>query len=169
MTNLIHSVIWPAVAGNILWAFLYVAADPKVTGMSTWTKLIALLAIGFYLSRDWIQRISVIFPDRWKYWGVDAALAAALATFAIVTQLDRTWSGWVLAVAFAIAILGHCWGSWDPADKSKAIDPRTRAKFAAYNAIGLLILGLGLIVPLPYAVFPPIAIGSVVLLFIFLG
>lgn len=164
-----RNVIWPAVAGNILWAFLSVAADPNSTGMSMWTKLVALLAIGIYLSRDLIERVNVTFPDVWKYISADVLLATALAAFAIATQLDRPWWGWVLACAFLIAIVGHCAGSWNPNEEAKAPNSCTRAKFAMFNAIGLVILGGGLLTPFPYAFFPPAAIGLVVVLFIISG
>ena len=38
LNPLVHNVIWPAVAGSVLWTFLQVAADPNISGLSLWPR-----------------------------------------------------------------------------------------------------------------------------------
>jgi len=55
LNPLVHNVIWPAVAGSVLWTFLQVAADPNISGPSLGPRLAALLLIGVYLAIDWVD------------------------------------------------------------------------------------------------------------------
>jgi hypothetical protein len=129
LNPLVNNVIWPAVAGSVLWTFLQVAVDPA-----------ALLTIGVYLAIDWVntQEVDKIKENYWRY---DMPLAASLSTFAVATQFGARWTSWPLAAAFAIAIIGHWFGAWDSTTKPSSRN--ARATLAGFNALGLVVLLIG--------------------------
>lgn len=176
LNPLVHSIIWPAVAGNILWAFIQVAVDPniadpsKIPGDSYFFRLAALFFVGAYLAIDWYYTNIEIEKNNMNesYWKWDLFLAAALATFAICTQsgtpLGALWSNYALAFAFLVAMVGHCKGAWDTLDK-KTSNP-ARACFAITNAIGFILLIIGICKPSWSLWLTPLAIFLVVVLFV---
>lgn len=164
MIALVNNVIWPAVAGNILWAFLQVASGPIISDPSFWLRLASLLFVGVYLAIDWVntQKENKINENYWKF---DLPLAASLATFAIGTQLDVSWTAYPLAAAFLVAIVGHCKGAWDSSGQQSSC--KSRAARAGFNALGLLILFVGMCAKEPFSLWlTPAAIILVVVLFL---
>ncbi len=166
LNPLVHNVIWPAVAGSILWTFLQVAVDPNITGPRL-PRLIALAFIAVYLAIDWVITNQIQGEDTIKdnYWWYDMPLAALLATFAVATQFGVRWAAWPLAAAFAVAIVGHFCGAWDL--KTTPSSPKARATRAGCNALGIALLGIGMFLEEPYALWlTPIAVISVILSFL---
>ena len=164
MNKLVHNVIWPAVAGNVLWAFLQVLADPPANGSVLFQRLASLLFFGCYLANDWIKRDAATSINE-NYWKYDLPLAASTATFAIATQGGLPWAPVALAAAFVVAAVGHCNGAWDPYDAPS--NRKQRRALAGMNVGGLAILLIGWF--LGAAVSPwsvPIAISVVVVLFV---
>src|SRR3989442_15209134 len=101
LNTLVHGVIWPAVAGSILWAMLQLAIDPGNSGPSLWARCLALLAVGVYLAVDWVSTDAATEATpsiNAGYWVVDIPLAASLSIFAIATQLNVPWAAWALVV-----------------------------------------------------------------------
>lgn len=137
MNKLVHNVIWPAVAGNVLWGFLQVFADPQVVGYTLCQRLFSLLFVGVYLAVDWINtdKVTSINDDYWRY---DIPLAATIVTFAISTQAGAPWAPIPLGFAFAVAVVGHCSGAWDESTKQSSC--YARAALATINALGILVL-----------------------------
>jgi len=145
---LVHGLIWPAVAGSILWTFLQVAFDPRSSGTSLWPRLSALLFVGVYLAIDWAYTDPVAFSINRKSWWADMPLAASLSTFAVATQFERSWAVWPLGVAFAIAMIGHWFGAWG---LERLPTPfKQRKALAGINALGLIALFIGTNVDEPF-------------------
>lgn len=164
MNRLLHSVIWPAVAGNILWAFLQVAVAPDLADPSFFPKLAALLFVGIYLAIDWVdtEKMPEINDHYWKF---DLPLSVALATFAIGTQSNNWWSNIALATAFVVVAVGHYNGAWDL--KQKPSSGGARVVLALFNIIGVVLLIIGAFSPPPYSFWlTPAAIFVVVALFL---
>jgi hypothetical protein len=163
LNPLVHNVIWPAVAGSILWTFLQVAADPNSIGPRT-PRLAALLVVGVYLAIDWVNTDQVGSINE-KYWRYDMPIAGLLATFAVGLQFGSQWAAWPLAAAFAIAIIGHLFGAWDKIGVSSS--RKARVTMAGFNTLGLMLLLIGMFVKQPYGLWlTPIAAFSVVVLFL---
>jgi hypothetical protein len=174
LNELVHNVIWPAVAGNILWAFLQVAVGPKTTETpavadgSYYFNLVSLFLIGIYLAIDWVNTANVKKMND-HYWMFDIPIAAALATFAVFrqfgTQTDILWSNWVLLFAFSIAAIGHVNGAWDPA--GKASPESARRWFAEFNGVGAVLLIVGKFIPDAISLwFTPAALFSTLFLYL---
>jgi hypothetical protein len=164
LNPLVHCVIWPAVAGNILWAFLQVAADTKIRDASHCPRLAALLFVGVYLAIDWVNTENEKKIND-SYWMFDLPLATALATFAVGTQSGTWWSNYALMIAFVVAIFGHCKGAWDGTETPTSCV--ARATFAVFNAVGLILLLIGIFAPAPYSLWlTPSAIFLVVALYL---
>jgi len=141
LKKLVHSVIWPAVAGNVLWSFLQLFADPDACGPTLWSRLASLFLVGVYLSIDWIHTENETQIND-NYWIADVPLAAALATFAVATQLGVPWASIPLVVAFMVAAAGHCFGAWDARCKPPS-SCKARAGFAIINVLGPVVLLFG--------------------------
>jgi hypothetical protein len=153
MNALVHGVIWPAVAGSILWTFLQVAFDPRSSGTSLWPRLSALLFVGMYLAIDWVYTDPVASKiNKHSPWA-DLPLAASLSTFAVATQFDRSWAALPLGLGFAIAIIGHRYGAWD-LEGGSPTRLKQRSALAAINALGLVVLFIGTYAIEPFAIEP---------------
>jgi hypothetical protein len=136
MNELVRNVVWPAVAGNVLWSFLQVAIEQPVAPTPLLPRLAALLAVGLYLAIDWINGVGLSFRSR--YWKFDIPLATAIATFAIATPKSAPVAFWALGAAFSIAVVGHLNGAWDP--QKKISHKSARRMLAAMNGLGLALL-----------------------------
>lgn len=165
LNPLVHDVIWPAVAGSILWTFLQVAIDPQDSGSLRVPRLAALLLVGVYLAIDWVDTHQATDINQ-NYWIADMPLAASLSTFAVATQFETPWAAWPLAVALATAVIGHSVGAWDL--ERQPTSKKVRGVYAGVNALGLVILFAGSLTKDPYRSWlPAAAIGSVVILYLF--
>jgi len=123
-----------------------------------------LLFVGVYLAIDWVNAENAGEINEDFSW-LDLLLAIALASFAIGTESDTSWSHYALAAAFVLATLGHCAGAWDT--KGTPSHSTTRAALAGFNALGLVLLSIGVFVPRPYSLWAsPVAILVVVVLFL---
>ncbi len=138
VNELVHNVIWPAVAGSILWTFLVVAIEPHCPDASIRPRLAALLLVGGYLAIDWMDTEAALGNRRQYTWLADVSLAASLSTFAVATQFNARWSAWPLAAAFAFAFIGHLAGAWDTRTWSSSHTPRVA--LALINALGPAVL-----------------------------
>ena len=164
LNPLVHEVIWPAVAGSILWTFLQVAIDPQNTGSLPVHRLAALLLVGVYLAIDWVDTHQATDINE-NYWVADMPLAASLSTFAVATQFDTPWAAWPLAVALVTAVIGHGVGAWD-LDKHPT-SRRARGVYAGVNAAGLVVLVAGSFTKDPYRPWrTAAAIGLVITLYL---
>jgi len=154
LNALVHSVIWPAVAGSILWTLLQLAIDPRNSGPSLWPRCLALLSVGVYLAVDWVSTEAATTINAF-YWVADIPLAASLSIFAIATQFNVPWAGWWLVAAFGIAIIGHLVGAWDPNGSGWHlwVDGKrfgVRATLTTINALGIGVLLVGTSAKEPY-------------------
>jgi hypothetical protein len=138
LDKLVHGVIWPAVAGSILWTFLLVVIEPHGADVTIWPRLLVLLLVGVYLAIDWVDTDGVLRQMNRHSWLADIPLAASLSTFAVATQFHARWSAWALGFAFAFAVIGHAFGAWDlrkPSSSSTA-----SVTLAGINWLGLAVL-----------------------------
>ncbi|MDR4467238.1 MAG: hypothetical protein MRJ68_02950 [Nitrospira sp.] len=164
MKKLVHNVVWPAVAGNVLWSFLQLLSDPTASDPAPWPRLVSLLLVGAYLSIDWIHTENEPQINDF-YWIADVPLAAALAAFAVATQLGVTWAPIALAAAFLVATVGHCFGAWDKTTSPSSC--KARAGFAGINVLGPIVLFIGTFLNQPLSDWStPVAVLLVVSLFL---
>ncbi len=144
MGRFFHSVAWPAVAGNVVWAFFTVLIDANDArgGDSHWAKLVALLVLGFYLCIDWIDRDELTAHGQLRptYWLPDLFFAPSIALYAIATQSNSSWANVGLALLFISALAGHVSGVWKPQDPS---EPYHRKSYIAMNVLVLIVLWVG--------------------------
>ena len=128
-------MIWPAVAGNVAWAFLTVAIQERAQAdRAYFVRLAVLLLVAAYLGLDWM-RTQLLSPQLKKYyWIGDAFVATAIATFAIGTQLKVEWIEWSLITVFVSAAVGHVCGCWEVIGAPNYSD---RFIFAGLNALGI--------------------------------
>lgn len=137
MKALFQSVVWPAVAGNVAWAFFTIAIEKwNKTGIAPVLAVLALAAV--YLALDWIQTENVRNSLRSYYWIGDLFLAPAITVFAIGTQLQVQWIEWSLSAVFAIAAAGHFLGAWEP--KNEPAESGRRFTLTWINALGIVPL-----------------------------
>ena len=159
LNPLVHNVVWPAVAGSILWAFIQTALDPWESAspsnidITYIPRLAALLSVGIYLAEDWLrveERNGLINKN---YWMCDLLLAPTLAAFAISTEyyekLDARLPQCALLFAFIIVIIGQLCGAWD--DDGKESHLTARSCFAGINLVGLAVVAWSFSAPAVYS------------------
>lgn len=144
MKRLTHNVLWPAIAGNVLWSLLQVAVgDGKDRDLSILVpRLLALFFIGAYLCRDWLDTDQALNSTgagsiNDNYWLADLPMGGAIAVFAIAIQVPLPWSWVPLAVAFAVAAVGHLYGAWDETPGRSRT--KGRRAFAGINGAGVVV------------------------------
>jgi hypothetical protein len=166
IARLLHNVLWPAVAGNVLWSLLQVASTANSVNnlVSLSPELLALLFIGLYFCIDWIDSENASLKT--TYWRADLPLATAIAVFAVAIQADKWWSVIALILAFISAIIGHLAGAWDQTQE-KSPKPSRRA-FAAINSLGIIVAVVGALYDRVLVWPQALAIAIVVLAFLYL-
>jgi hypothetical protein len=144
MKKLFQSLIWPAAAGNVAWAFFTVAVQETWAAPTVAARLTVLLLLAVYLALDWMSTESEL--DRLKswYWVADAFHVVAIVALAIATQLNTQRLAYFLAAVYAVTIVGHIAGAWEPTGTVRKCW-RNRALLA-----GISVLGLVLMLVLPY-------------------
>ena len=151
MTHLLQCLIWPAVAGNVAWAFISVSLT-ELPSSSTFARLGALFMFAFFQMVDWIhvEKLRQHGKALKSYlWAFDLPLAASVAVFAICTEKNNPESSVktdiCLTIYWIIGILGHLCGAWEeqfPATASKRprIDWQNRITLASFCGFGILVL-----------------------------
>lgn len=147
MKKLFQNLIWPAVAGNVTWAFFTVAVSEQWNDTGVIPRLLSLILIAVYLCYDWITTEEAGEKKKLKenYWVGDIAHAAAIIVFAISAQSELLWSGaafqwvnWTLTAVFLAGGLGHLFGAWEPNDIAKNIWPK-RLSLMSINFFGIIV------------------------------
>jgi hypothetical protein len=136
--KLYESLVWPAVAGNVLWCLLQVAVS-AVRGEASgdpFPAIVSLLVIGIYTVREWMTATGIQYECR--HVACEAAFAAAIAATAIAIQLDTTNStalhpAWVCLSIYAVGGFAHALNIW----KSRS-EQRRWAMAAAHIVLGAL-------------------------------
>ena len=85
--KLFQNLIWPAVAGNIAWAFfsLIITKSDTITDISVYTRLIVLFFLAIYLGEDWLTTEKESEFLKKNYWIGDAFHVMPISIFAIST------------------------------------------------------------------------------------
>lgn len=120
MQKLFQNLIWPAVAGNVAWAFFSVIIMENWSDKGVIARLAALLLLAIYLCYDWLRNESEIDNLKKHYWVGDAFLALTIIIFAITVQSKSLWGNaesnltkWPLPSIFISAALAHLFGAWE--------------------------------------------------------
>jgi len=145
MWKLLQNLIWPAVAGNVVWAFFTVAIAKwskfSDDGFLVLAQLVALAFLGLYLAADWLYTVKKNGNMRPCCWPFDAFLAIAIAVSAIALSQDNAAiqvAKCTMALAFLIAAIGHCFGAWETIEGTNYKD--NNKWLAIINLSGLAIL-----------------------------
>lgn len=152
--KLLQQVLWPALAGNVLWSFFQVGSSLFVDWIGkkqwppadSWLKLIALIAVGVYLCADWLltERMKIELQKkeyRRKYLFIETILAMEIATFALL--LTTNVAGWCAAVllcfAYATAAVGLYVKAWPEVGYERRYLLRLNLAAAVLNAVLLAV------------------------------
>lgn len=98
MWKLLHGLIWPAVAGSVVWAVCTVAVDRWSAigdaGYLVIAQLVALLFFAVYLAAGWWYTNIKEVNMRPYYWPFDALFAIAITVSAMHYRLLSLKSRW---------------------------------------------------------------------------
>jgi MFS family permease len=153
--DVFESVVWPAVAGNVLWSFLTVLFT-QTTGWVWFVRAVSLAIIGVYLFGSWRRTRKRPPASGRKYFLVDGVYAALISVFAISTAMidqgdapDHIKSLAIASIAltgmFVTAAVGHWQGYWAPyegvnaGEEEEIRERKLRSRFSAAAVVGLLI------------------------------
>jgi hypothetical protein len=148
MWKLLHGLIWPAVAGSVVWAFFTVAVDREsAIGDGDYlviAQLVALFFFAAYLAADWRYTNQKEVNMRPYYWPFDALLAIAITVSTIalsLTVLEIKAAKYSMALAFFTTAIGHLLGAWEEhLPQVHEVSWFNRVWLAVINLVGLVIL-----------------------------
>ncbi len=139
MNRLFEGVIWPAVAGNVAWAFFYVLVTEPLTG-PVLVRLVMLVALAVYLMAAWMRQRNE--GMRGSYYALDTVFAISVVLLAIATSgavsAASWWAGAGLIGALSSSALGHLCNVWDV---NREVGERRF--LAGANGVGLIIVVTG--------------------------
>ena len=143
VVSLIQNVMWPAVAGNVAWAFVTVPVTDGFAGAKhVPVRLTVLGILAVYLFSDWMLTDGLRRGGALRRfsWIGDILTAGAIATFAIMTATPPgEWAAYALGSVFVVAGLSHISGIWRP--KGTTWYPWSLI-MAAVHALSLMIMFL---------------------------
>jgi peptidoglycan/LPS O-acetylase OafA/YrhL len=146
MNKLFQNLIWPAVAGNVAWAFFSIAIGEKWKDIGVAPRLLSLLLLAIYLCYDWTT--TDVVKDRLKhnYWIGDAFHTVTIVVFAISAQskdlwdnIDASWTNWTLIIVYLTTAIGHLTGIWEPEDVNSKRKWKARIILAGFCLIGVVV------------------------------
>jgi hypothetical protein len=112
MQKVMQSVLWPAVAGSVVWSLISVAVKEDWLEREVFIRLLVLAALAFYLSAEWLSTEQVPAAEATRFWRGDFPLSMAIAVFAIMTEAKQARAAYALAAVFCVGVLGHITGVW---------------------------------------------------------
>jgi len=110
--RLFQGLIWPAVAGNVLWGFLTTALHAGGSD-SQWPRAAILGLVAAYLGREWWRSQKFQYDSTVGLIVTETIFAVAFASMAIATQQDQGYV--VLGACSALYVWGcvaHHWNLW---------------------------------------------------------
>jgi len=141
LNRLSQNVIWPAIAGSILWSFVTMVVKEGVLDQSVIIREVLMLTLAVYLLAQWLHTEYADVEPRFCYWLSDIFLATSIIFVAILAEANYGRVVWPIVGAFAIGIAAHIGNFWQDRGSKR------HWFMAALHAIGLLIIlvcGLGL-------------------------
>lgn len=130
--NLLKTLIWPAVAGNVAWSFFTVLIQEGIHFPACFGRLSALLLLSIYLI------IIFIRSQEGKGELIDILHSVSIILCAISIQANLPAMDAYLILFFAIAALGHWLGRWIPDQVSSKKNWR-KALVGSIHLLGILI------------------------------
>jgi hypothetical protein len=114
MEALLQSVIWPAIAGNVAWAFFTIAVQEYTSRYSGpfYERLTLLGILAAYLFLDWTRTQSLKSKLKRFYWVADVFLASTIAGLAIAAQAKQGQGQWYLLPVFIVGAIGNLTDAW---------------------------------------------------------
>ena len=112
MKGLMLNLLWPAVAGNVVWVFfsgLFEISSKEID----FAKIIALFFLSWYLCLDFVNTQEKQENLKDEFYKADLPLAFAIIFFAHSIHYKPNWSLWFLIAIFLIAGIGHWFGAWE--------------------------------------------------------
>jgi len=113
--DLLHNLIWPAVAGNVAWAFFTVLITEVLVakvhiGPMIFGRLTALLFLSIYLIIVYIRSEA----GTGHFFDILHAISIILCAIAFQSIVSAAWMSPFLIALFIIAAIGHWTGRWIP-------------------------------------------------------
>jgi len=107
--TLLQTVIWPAIAGNVIWSLISIHID-AVDHLAALPRSFPLALLAGYMLA--ILQMRGDPPRSIGYYVLDSLLAAAIATYALALYGKKEWADLVLAFVFLIVMVGYPFKKW---------------------------------------------------------
>lgn len=126
--ELLKTLIWPAVAGNVAWGFFTVLIDDGIRFPDSFGRLSALLLLSVYLI------ITYMKSQEGKGEFIDIIHSVTIILCAIAIQAESPLMDGCLIVLFIVAALGHWTGRWIP----ESVTTKRGCRMALVGSIHIL-------------------------------
>lgn len=151
LDEFLKNVAWPAVAGNVAWAFATLAIDHGMN-VNTAPRLGVLFVLAIYLSAEWYRSRKITTTET-GLW-LDLLFVICIVWFAIATQSDKGLPGVALILILVGTGLGHLCGVWPPTGQGKGNIPH-----GVVSLLSGVVLGITWIVTCSWNVW--LALGAI--------
>jgi hypothetical protein len=133
LKSFLKDVAYPAVAGNLAWAFVTLAIDSGAK-IDAIPRLGVLFVLTIYFSAEWYRskEIEVKTVGLW----LDLLFVLCMVWFAIGTQANKGSPGIALIIILLIIGLGHLLEVWLPVGRGKGNTPHGITSLVAAAVLG---------------------------------
>jgi hypothetical protein len=110
-----QGLLWPAVAGNVLWSFGSLLLDPntKLSADAVGPRLLMLLLVGLYLSLEWLHNYRFLRSEvRALFWIFDGLHLVAISGVAIACSINHHCIWAAMVFFLSVTFLGHLLNAW---------------------------------------------------------
>ncbi|WP_228235979.1 hypothetical protein [Allomuricauda sp. M10] len=101
-----QDLVWPALAGNIIWSVFSVLVKNVENPQSAIFRFAALIALGVYVTYTYKKY------DEGRGHPFDYFHAAAIIAYSIAVESNSDHMGWYTSILFLSASFGHWCGPW---------------------------------------------------------
>jgi hypothetical protein len=142
--TLFQGLLWPAIAGNVVWSFFTVLFEKDIAfnSINTWSRVFSLALIATYLCLEWLHNYEAMpetIPRSFWIFDVIHLLTITLCTFSIAMRVE--FLGFFAASFFLGNAIGHISGAWG---FSYANPKNGRLHAAIQFCAAVLMLGLSI-------------------------
>lgn len=137
--KVLYQLVWPAVAGNVAWAFftlLYTEAGAQI-----YERLALLFLIALYLGMEWTYSVGRKSKNKPLSWIADAVLAVAIVWLAISAENGSSPGIYPLLFVFVTSAASHGVDAWTPLNTTRKLSARKSWLYLNIGAVTIALSG----------------------------
>lgn len=138
--KLFQNLIWPAVAGNVIWATFSIGIEYNYHNgnLDSLWRILSLLILSIYLVSDWMTSEKELRNLKSNYWIGDSFHAFSIVLFSISAyNNNQDLMYWSVILALTINSIAHFGGCWEDRNIKSFNKLFNRLSLGFSNVIGI--------------------------------